>query len=743
MKMNKIWKGLVCAVAVLMMLSVLAACGEKTPEPAAPLSGCTVTLKTEGGMALENIDVYVYADATKAEMLSLSKTDKTGKAAITIEVPAGSVIVLDKVPAGYVVEETYPITQADTQITLKAELLKEPAKIIPGNIMFDFTATDTEGTAHTLSELLKTNKAVILNLWYVNCGPCKAEFPYLQRAYEQYGEGVALLGLNCYPEDDADEVAQFKQDNGLTFPMAKIDSSWEGLFEDYMAYPTTIVIDRFGMISLVHVGGVDNAGVFAGLFQHYAAEDYVQSIVKDIYSLQIEVTTQGEGTLEAPIVIGGTKEFEVTVKPGETVYCNLYRLSGMELTVSSENLEILYNDKTYQSANGKVSCQLEASSDPNTPILIAFTNKGAEEQTYQVVLEHPKGSMENPNALILGNFTADIAAGNNQGVFYTYSMSESGTFVLTIKKAPSVEYSVALNNLTTGKYLVLSEDGKTDSSGKLTLSIAANRKDLLQLIVSVDMDNQGQYPAAKVELNAAEVAKEEIVVPPTTTTPDPEPKPENNEKYNGTLANPEEPVEAYGFNDFEVEVGAGQKMLVYLIRISNTATFCLKDKDAYVVYKEQLYKPDASGNIYIRMTGEGNFTPTAIEIGNCGTATKTFSITFAFDKGTRENPYVLKAGANTVKCAANNDQGTFYTYKPAADGTLTLTISGIPSGVAVGISICDMKEYPSVVELQAGETSVSIALAAGVEAEIIFTTSDPNKEWKIPAAEFTITATYA
>ena len=143
------------------------------------------------------------------------------------------------------------------------------------------------------------------------------------------------------------------------------------------------------------------------------------------------------------------------------------------------------------------------------------------------------------------------------------------------------------------------------------------------------------------------------------------------------------------------------------------------------------------------MTGEGTATPLILEVGNIGTAAKTFNVSFYFDPGTRENPYVMKEGTNAVSCAAKNDQGTFYVFKPAKDGTLTLTVSGVPSGVAVGISVSDMAEIPTVVELQEGATSVSITLKAGVEAEITFFTRDPNREWNIPAADFTVTATYA
>ena len=110
------------AVALLVIIGVvIALCVGGNNAKGAPITDCVVTVKTEGGMVLENIGVEVYADASKQDMVGYAKTDAEGKAAIDGEVPAGSVAVLVGVPAGYVVEETYTITQADTQIVLKTE----------------------------------------------------------------------------------------------------------------------------------------------------------------------------------------------------------------------------------------------------------------------------------------------------------------------------------------------------------------------------------------------------------------------------------------------------------------------------------------------------------------------------------------------------------------------------------------------------------------------------------------------
>jgi hypothetical protein len=212
---------------------------------------------------------------------------------------------------------------------------------------------------------------------------------------------------------------------------------------------------------------------------------------------------------------------------------------------------------------------------------------------------------------------------------------------------------------------------------------------------------------------------------------------------NGTLANPDAPVEQYGFTDFSIEVGAGEKMLIYMVRTMNKATLCIEDADAYVVYNGKTYTP-TNGKIQIKMESKGSFTPLELEIGNSGSTKKTFDVKFYFDPGTRENPIKLKQGDNTVSCASGNDQGTFYTLEATKAGTLTLTVKSInPATVILGISISDMQEIPTVVKLEEGSTSLSIDLPAGTVAEITFSTSDPDKEWKIPAAEVVVSASFA
>ena len=65
-----------------------------------------------------------------------------------------------------------------------------------GDNMGDYTVTDINGQTHSFSELLQSKKAIVLNFWFVNCGPCQMEFPYLQSAYDTYSDDVAVIAIN-------------------------------------------------------------------------------------------------------------------------------------------------------------------------------------------------------------------------------------------------------------------------------------------------------------------------------------------------------------------------------------------------------------------------------------------------------------------------------------------------------------------------------------------------------------------
>lgn len=246
----------------------------------------TVEVFTEGGMPLEEVRIDIYTDETLANRIRASETDENGKVSFEAEQSDGYVAVLSNLPYGFDTKQPFSITET-TRISLKGnmrngdDLSNATARL--GDIVRDCTVTAVDGTEYKFSELLGTKKAIVLNFWFENCGPCKTEFPFLQKAYEAYSDDVIVLAIN--PLDGTkNSIAAYASELGLTFPMAKGVASW-AQYMSLNAYPTTVVIDRYGMICMRHGGSVTEEGVFEQIFAHFAADDYKQQTFRNLSDL--------------------------------------------------------------------------------------------------------------------------------------------------------------------------------------------------------------------------------------------------------------------------------------------------------------------------------------------------------------------------------------------------------------------------------------------------------------------------
>ena len=189
------------------------------------------------------------------------------------------------------------IVETETEIVLTSSLIEgenlSGASLGLGDIMYDFSVTDNTGVTTTLSEVLKEKKMVLLNFFYTTCGPCVTEFPYMQEAYEKYQEKVGIIALD--PMDDAAAVEGFKGSMGLTFPMVSCQPAWSAAFS-VSGYPTSIVVDRYGMICLVEKGGLTSSRPFNSIFEAFSADDYQQKI----YNSLNEVVVRMKPDVEMP-----------------------------------------------------------------------------------------------------------------------------------------------------------------------------------------------------------------------------------------------------------------------------------------------------------------------------------------------------------------------------------------------------------------------------------------------------------
>lgn len=172
---------------------------------------------------------------------------------------AGTYLVTaEHLPEGYSVQaEGYEVSADDPacQIVLTAALISEPATeqtvYDKGSVMHDFTVQTTRGEVR-FGDLLK-DKAVVLNFWYVNCGPCREEFPFLEAVYQRYKDFVEVLAIDKEEREGLAQIEQFMSGRNLTF-LAGTDVGL-GLFSKFRiggvpvgSAPVTVAIDREGVV---------------------------------------------------------------------------------------------------------------------------------------------------------------------------------------------------------------------------------------------------------------------------------------------------------------------------------------------------------------------------------------------------------------------------------------------------------------------------------------------------------------
>ncbi len=316
--MKKMMSLLLVLAMVLTMVGMLSGCkddedkgSENNTDPTGSTSGSetpstekgtyTVVVKSIGGMAMEGLTVYVYTDDTKTEIEGAVQTDADGKATFSIPKSEDYAIEIQGAPLGYDVKDSYTFTGNTANITLTSFLITEDSienvnpnnamstgdkKLLDvGDVMYDLDITTVTGESIKLSDVLKEKDVVLLNFFYTTCGPCVNEFPYMHEAYQTYQDDVEVIALNSYAADDANSVAAFQTSMGLTFPMAKCPVTWFYAWEAFDAssgqrgYPTTIVVDRYGVICLVEVGGMPSLTPFTSIFEHFTGDDYEQKLL--------------------------------------------------------------------------------------------------------------------------------------------------------------------------------------------------------------------------------------------------------------------------------------------------------------------------------------------------------------------------------------------------------------------------------------------------------------------------------
>ena len=101
---------------------------------------------------------------------------------------------------------------------------------------------------------------VVLNFWYVECAPCKAELPHFSEINTKYDEvEVIAVSSRMWYDSMPEETKAYAADSGYNITWA-YDNTGEtytdALFGKHDAYPATVIIDQEGYVAYKTMGGV-------------------------------------------------------------------------------------------------------------------------------------------------------------------------------------------------------------------------------------------------------------------------------------------------------------------------------------------------------------------------------------------------------------------------------------------------------------------------------------------------------
>ena len=138
------------------------------------------------------------------------------------------------------------------------------------------------GTSLTLADL--RGSVVVLNFWGTWCPPCRAELPEIADLYRKWRDvaDFKLLAVSCGETGADEEIGMLREQTAALLKKMQIDMPTYADPDEvtrtavanavgFQGYPTTVVLDRQGVIRGVAVGPVTE----------YQVDDLVTQLLKE------------------------------------------------------------------------------------------------------------------------------------------------------------------------------------------------------------------------------------------------------------------------------------------------------------------------------------------------------------------------------------------------------------------------------------------------------------------------------
>ncbi len=193
---------------------------------------------------------YSWPNISSSELSLYTLQD--GKAKVFIHTLPDSVSMPDELLATALLPDTLSFIDEFNSYYSRHKAMKDfrsnGKEMAVGSPFPAFSQTDTDGR-HWNNDSLR-GKVAVFNLWFTGCGPCLKEMPELSKWREEFPE-VNFLAVNYEAAEEAVPVAQKR---GFTWHQLDGDSPIHSWLPSYSPYPTTIIVNPEGIITMIAHG---------------------------------------------------------------------------------------------------------------------------------------------------------------------------------------------------------------------------------------------------------------------------------------------------------------------------------------------------------------------------------------------------------------------------------------------------------------------------------------------------------
>lgn len=125
-----------------------------------------------------------------------------------------------------------------------------------GSRMLSYAAPTLEGDTVDVTAL-REEAVVLLNVWATWCAPCRREIPELQELQRRWGaDGLRVVGVSVDAPGSEDDVARFLEAFDVDYTILLDPRTDIAGLLGVVGMPTTVLIDRRGVIRWRHLGAV-------------------------------------------------------------------------------------------------------------------------------------------------------------------------------------------------------------------------------------------------------------------------------------------------------------------------------------------------------------------------------------------------------------------------------------------------------------------------------------------------------